>query len=272
MGGTRPDRLQREYFPDGSTPRTGAIPEMTFRLGIVVAMAREARMLQILHAPGGQVAVQVSGIGRARARATALKLLAEGTQALVSWGTAVALEPGLRPGQLLLPEQLLHPESGAIAVSGGWHHRLCRRLASQFSICDRPMVTTDRWLLSPSDKRRVGMETGAASADMESAELAAVAHQANVPFIVLRSIADSVETPVPHWLTDIIDPAGQVRLPGAIPAAIGHPKDWASLFRLARDFNAALGTLRQVAEGDLYARLQADAQTTNKTMELSQNA
>ncbi len=244
---------------------------MTVRLGIVVAMSSEARMLESRDGETGQIRVQVSGIGRSRARAAAQRLVTDGAQALISWGTAVSLDEQLQPGHLVLPQQLLHAESGPIPVSASWRTTLHDRLRARFTVFDRPMITTDELLQSPSDKRRVGMETGAVSADMESVEVALVAREAGVPFVVLRSVADSIETPVPHWLNGIIGPTGQISLLAAVPAALGHPKDWASLVRLARDFNTALKTLRQLAAEHLYSQLRPDIPTAGTAMESSQD-
>ncbi|MDQ3960203.1 MAG: purine phosphorylase, partial [Pseudomonadota bacterium] len=79
-------------------------------LGIVAALPAEARSLTGQRVPpgqairlGGATLLYVSGMGQARARSAADQLLGQGAQALVSWGTAGALERTLTAGTLILP-------------------------------------------------------------------------------------------------------------------------------------------------------------------------
>ena len=83
-------------------------------LGIVAALPAEARAAGALQTPLGE-AVSVAdrvllvrcGVGRVRAARAATAMLAAGAGSLLSWGTAAALDPGLAPGDLVLPGDVL---------------------------------------------------------------------------------------------------------------------------------------------------------------------
>ncbi len=84
------------------------------RLGIIAATAAEARTLakapippgELIHLPTGSLML-LSGMGAHRARLAARTLLENGATALVSWGVAGGLAPGLSPGSLILPETII---------------------------------------------------------------------------------------------------------------------------------------------------------------------
>ena len=223
------------------------------RLGIVVALAAEARTLGVRSYRSGQimtlshqVLVCVSGIGPARARAAGGRLLAHGANALLSWGTAVALDSDLAPGHLLLPRSILDADRSPEPISPDWQQKLYGQLSARFPITDRPMIGTLRVLTRPAQKRHLFAESGAVAADMESAELAAVAREAGVPFVVLRAIADSVDTNIPDWIAGKIDGFGRVRIASMLLPLIMHPTDWVGIAGLARDFRAALNALKTI--------------------------
>ena len=67
-------------------------------VGIVVGLAAEARIARRL---GWKVAI--GGGAAAGAEAAARRLIDEGSDALVSFGLAGALDPALRPGALIVP-------------------------------------------------------------------------------------------------------------------------------------------------------------------------
>lgn len=224
------------------------------RLGIVVALATEARTLglrgddprEIMTTPNGDVMVSISGIGAGNARVAGQRLLAQGADSLLCWGTAVALDASLAAGQLLLPRQVLQTDCTPLQISADWRQQLCDRLQARLSINEQPLIATDFILARPADKRRLFIESGAVAADMESAAVAELARDASVPFVILRAIADTFTTRFPAWTNDIIDEYGRLRRSGILRQLLSHPADWLSLFGLARDFRTALNTLRAV--------------------------
>ncbi len=225
------------------------------QLGIVVALAAEARSLGVHRSCGSEIMplsrrafVCVSGIGAAAARLAGERLLAQGANALLSWGTAAALDSQLAPGQLLLPQAVLTTDGLAMPVCRQWQQQLYRKFSERIPVCVQPLIATDRVLTRPNDKRQLFNQSGAVAADMESAAVAGVALDAGVPYAAVRAIADSADTVIPQWVTRCIDSFGRIRIASALPSLLAHPADWYRLAALARDFRAAQTTLGVVAE------------------------
>ncbi|MFQ6005909.1 MAG: hypothetical protein ACE5OQ_10435 [Woeseia sp.] len=225
------------------------------RVGIVVALAGEARTLGLRGHPSDEVVtlshdvlVSVSGIGATRARRAGTRLLADGAEALLSWGSVVALDGRLASGRLLVPRSVLDGDRQPVPVSRGWQQQLYGQLAARFQVTDGPLITTHRLLTRPAQKRRLFADSGAVAADMESAEVAAVAHEAGVPFAALRAVADRADSNIPDWITGSFDAYGRVRVSSLLPPLISNPLDWLDVAGLAKDFRAATSSLRAVFE------------------------
>jgi len=101
-----------------------------------------------------------------------------------------------------------------------------------------------------TEKRRLGRETGAAMADMESAAVAAVATEAGLPFAVLRAICDPAGRALAPAALVALDRSGRIgplRLawsvltrPGQVPLLIALARDAAMAQRALRKRLAAL--------------------------------
>lgn len=232
------------------------------RLGIVVALAAESRTLGLrgvpcksMTTPNGDVLVCISGIGAENARLASQRVLAQGANSLLSWGTAVALDTSLSAGQLLLPCQVLQADLTPLPTSSAWHKQLRDRLRLRFPVNEQPLISTECVLTHPADKQRLFVESAAVAADMESSAIAEVARDMDVPFAILRVIADTVTTRIPLWTSDIINEWGQLRYGRSLRQLLAHPTDWLSIFGLARDFRTALNTLSAVQQSGGLAQL-----------------
>ncbi|HZD53555.1 MAG TPA: purine phosphorylase, partial [Woeseiaceae bacterium] len=64
--------------------------------------------------------MRVSGVGPQRARGAARRLLADGAEALLSWGTATALAPWLEAGDVILPRGILRAGNAPLRVCEAW--------------------------------------------------------------------------------------------------------------------------------------------------------
>jgi adenosylhomocysteine nucleosidase len=223
-------------------------------LGIVVAMPAEARSLtQRRLVPGEQAQLQenislhLSGIGPKRARRAAEALLENGSTALLSWGTAGGLIPGLFPGVLIIPRRIIAADQTYYDVDLNWHAAIIRRLSSQRNLHTEPVAESAGVLASPAEKKALSHRTGAVAVDMESAAIAAVARGAKVPFMAVRAIVDSVDRPLPKITFVAFSSSGQLSLPRVLKGLLQHPMDLFGLARLGLNFRAAQGTLATVA-------------------------
>jgi hypothetical protein len=111
------------------------------------------------------------------------------------------------------------------------------------------LVGRDEPTGSPEEKAELFARSGAGAIDMESHAVAEVAAARNVPFLVIRAIADPAKRRLPPWLSAVIGTDGRP-LPRPLLAGLAaHPGDLAALLRLGGDARRALKALRRVAAG-----------------------
>ena len=223
-------------------------------LGIVVAMTTEARSLAgqavakhpSFHPPEG-VSIEISGVGPRQAHLASSKLLENGAKALASWGSAGGLVSEVFPGSLVLPRNILAANGTVYQADSHWHERLVRRLKGQMDLHTGPLTESKAVLTSPSEKMALFHRTGAVAVDMESAAVAAAAHQAGVPFVAIRAIADPVGLTVPQVVLTAADGFGRLRPFKLLERLAWHPAELLALIQLGRDFRAAHASLATVA-------------------------
>jgi adenosylhomocysteine nucleosidase len=224
------------------------------RLGVVVALPDEARPLQRFYAdslqpPAGRegVLLEITGVGARRAFAGAQALLQAGATALLSWGTAAGLQPELRPGALALPQVIIDGAGRRFLVDQAWHQRMVRLMEGVVDTVTGPLAESLVLLRGPGDKQDLYSRAGALTADMESAAVARAAHEAGVPFLAIRAVADHAAGIMPECVIRAIDPRGRIRVGRLLAWAALHPGDWAHFAILVRCFGDARRTLTRIA-------------------------
>jgi adenosylhomocysteine nucleosidase len=212
-------------------------------VAVVTGLLAEARCLR-----GLKMRIACTGGSAERAHAEALRLVAGGASALVSFGLAGGLVPELRPGDLLLPETVRSPSGESIRTHLPWRQRLSSVLqAGSVSISDGTLAGSARVVAVPSDKRALFETTGARAVDMESYVVAEVARNAGIPFVVIRAIADPADRAIPQPALEALRPDGRIRIPAIVGGVIRQPGQLSALVRLGRDTATALATLRRAA-------------------------
>ena len=204
-------------------------------LGIVVGLAAEARIARRF---GGRVAI--GGGTSEGARRAALGLAESGAAALLSFGLAGGLDPALRPGDVLVPRGVL--------VGGRRFETdpaLCRLLGGA---TPHVLLGGERIVAATADKQMLWRTTGCAAVDLESAAVAEVASDKNLPFAVLRAVCDPAGRAVPSAALAALDAGGAVAL-GRVLVSVGRrPGQLAALLALARDaVRARRALLRHLA-------------------------
>jgi len=223
-------------------------------LGIIVALTGEARSLtkdpipnaELIHLPDGTM-LNVSGVGPKRAAVASRTLLEKGATALLSWGSAGGLAPRLPPGSLILPKTVIASNQSLYHVDAVWHNSLCNRLEGHVDFHTEPLVESTMVARTSGEKMMLFRETGAIGVDMESATVANVAQEARVPFMVVRAIADSTDTPIPDSALNAVDELGRLSFLKLIQGLAEHPTELFALVRIARNYRAAQRTLATVA-------------------------
>lgn len=224
-------------------------------LGISAAMPGELSMLTRERLAVGEcrrlgpgVVVALSGVGPERARRAGEELIAQGAVALLSWGVAAGLDPGLAPGSLVLPREIIAADLAVYVVDHEWHERLRHGLIPKIAYHTGALAESEGVVESPAEKCLLRMKTEADAADMESAALARLAHEGGLRFCAVRAIVDPAGMALPRSVLESMDENGMMRLRRLLPKLLRHPGDLAALIRLGRFFGVARQTLARVAE------------------------
>lgn len=220
-------------------------------LGIVVALPIEAGCLGC-HAtrPGlqtlndGAVQVAVAGMGLERARTAAALLADRGVGALLSFGTAAALDPGLAAGDLILPVRVVSAQGEGYDCDADWLRRLAAAAGSD-ARPDETLAHAPVILQGVEDKCQLRAVTGASAADMESLAIAGTAIERSLPFAVVRAIVDAAAQGIPGSVAAATAPDGRISLPRLAHNLIMRPTEFAALMRLMLSFGAAHRRLRR---------------------------
>ena len=219
-------------------------------LGIVVSLPRELRTLTRQRIPVGSwraitdsTLVALSGVGGERAYTAGAVLISQGATALLSWGCAAALNDGVRPGCLLLPECIIGKNGEIHSVNIEWHQHLYRALRSKHPVQTEPLAESDAILKTAAEKRALAAQTNAAATDMESAAQARLAKDHGLPFMAIRAIVDTLSTDIPQSVVTALDPKGNVNLWKLLTGSTSQ--DWIKIARLGIQFNLAQRTLKR---------------------------
>ena len=204
-------------------------------IGAVVGLRAEARLLR-----GLGFRIGVGGGSQAGAEAAARRLVAEGAQALVSFGLAGGLQPALRPGKILVPREIILPTGERFATDP----ELSRRLGGA---TPHAVLGGDRVVGEKRAKNLLWKLTGAAAVDLESGAVARVAAEFGLPCAALRVICDPASRRLPPAVLAALDLDGKIALPPVLRALAANPLLLRDLLRLAADaFIARRALVRHV--------------------------
>lgn len=176
-------------------------------VAVLFALEREAGPFRRAARGLAHVSVHVSGVGRARARAAATRLVETRPSLVIAAGFCGALVPALRAGDVVRSPRVL---------------------------------TVDHLVSDPAEKRRLGATHDAV--DMESAAVEEVCAAAGVPFVAVRAVSDTVETALSPQLVTLLS-GGNVSAWRACAALARRPVLLGEFLRLARDTKVAARNL-----------------------------
>jgi adenosylhomocysteine nucleosidase len=212
--------------------RPAAVELMTLEGPVfLVGFAAEAKIARRSGWP-----VAIGGGSPAGAARAVEQLLQAGARGIVSFGLAGGLDPALPAGTLIVPDAVIangrvwRTDAALSERLGGKTGHLCLGL--------------DHVVALREDKRRLGRETGAALADMESGAVATAASASGIPFAVLRAICDSADTSLPPAALVALDSAGHIAPARLARSILTNPGQIGTLISLAQDAAAARRALR----------------------------
>jgi adenosylhomocysteine nucleosidase len=219
--------------------------------GVVVGLAVEARIARRLGLP-----VAIGGGTAPGAEAAARRLVQAGATGLISFGLAGGLDPGLRPGTVLIAAEVLcQRDRDARTETNGMARAMCRfatdpRLSSRLGgVTGHVVLGADMIVADADAKRALQRATGAAAVDLESGSVARVAAEHGLPFAVLRAICDPAQRDLPPAALIALDQHGAIGLARVLWSVLAHPAQVPALLVLAADAAAARRALRDAVIG-----------------------
>jgi hopanoid-associated phosphorylase len=192
-----------------------------------------ARSQQVKAIPGGGDARRLGGLIQEQ--------IARGGKAILSFGIAAGLAPGLDAGRCVVGSEVVSESNRTrYAVTRTWTAELRKRLASvEFA----PIAGVDHPLAATAEKLALHGRTQAVAADMESHIAAELAARHGLPFAALRVIADPVERQLPPAALVGMRPDGEIDIAAVIASLAKKPTQLRALMGLAFDTRRAFAEL-----------------------------
>jgi adenosylhomocysteine nucleosidase len=250
-------RLPKQLF--------SGIRGMQNKPGMVIALASEASALlgrmkwrnenggqkSIVQLPGAcELKVALAGVGTRNAESAAADLISQGVTSMISAGIAGGLDPKLKAADIVIATDVLQldptgiggpwpAETKAVALADAQLSRNNLRTHSG------TILTAETGALTCSDKASLFRQSGALTVDMESAAVARMAAQANLPFFGLRAVCDPAGQSVPEQLYACLNPDGSIRLPTVMYSILLRPGLLKPMLGMGLAFSSARRALRK---------------------------
>lgn len=205
---------------------------------IVTGLAYEARMI----AGPGHVTM-CSGGSPERLRRV-LRGLTPAYRAVISFGIAGGLDPGLSPGDVVLAQGIVVGNVRWFAHPGLTQDWLQRLSVKGMNVVEAEIAGVEAPVRSPVAKAALRSATGAAAVDMESHVAAEFATTCGVPFAAIRAICDPANHSLPPFVGEALDAKGTLDWRHVLRMVVRQPRQIALLPRLAHDASAAFAGLR----------------------------
>jgi hopanoid-associated phosphorylase len=201
---------------------------------VVCGLKREAKIVE----RAGFVAIAGGGEMVRREAALEQAITAGGVEAMLSAGIAGALDPALKPGDVVIgtiPSLFSH-EVGS----------LVERLRVLLPEAHLGAITgSDTIAATINQKRDLRAATGALAVDMESHVAARVAERHGVPFAILRTISDGADHVLPPAALVGMNPDGGIAIGAVIASLARHPGQLPELIRTGRCAELAFTALER---------------------------
>jgi adenosylhomocysteine nucleosidase len=213
---------------------------------VVTGLAMEARI-----AAGPGVDVLCSGCDPARLRVLLDNVAPSRYSGVISFGVSGALDPALRPGDILVATEI-RSDAGAWALGSPFSRAVVDRLGraggagnghapihAAFAGVNAPVIEA----ISKADLRH---RTGAAAVDMESHVAAGFGAAVGLPVCAIRVISDPAHRCLPALATRALKANGRVNLAAIAASVAGNPRQIPLLIQAGRDARIAFAALRRV--------------------------
>lgn len=205
----------------------------------ITGLAAEARVARRL----GLRAVAAGG-NADRTTAEIERLVAAGASGFVSFGICGGLDPALASGTMLLPAAARSETGERYAVDQAWHDALMATLrAAGLSVSTGDILGAAAIVHTPARKAALFRESGTVAVDLESHLVARAARAAEIPFVIVRAVADPAGRGLPAAALVGLDAEGRVALGAVLSSIARRPGQIPALLQVALDTRRALGAL-----------------------------
>ncbi len=184
-----------------------------------------------------------SGTGRERAsRATEALIFGHHPRWIISAGFAGALDERLKQGDILVADSVVD-ESGQQFV-------IDLKLPPGPRLHVGRLVTVDRVIREPDEKRRIGQQHQAMAVDMETLGVADVCSQRKTRFLSVRIVIDGVNRTLPRDIDLMVNKKSTAgRLGAAAGAIMRRPSSVKDMWQLKEDALVASESLAKFLVG-----------------------
>ncbi len=214
------------------------------KICIIVATRKEAEIVKGVP----EISFIISGVGSKNAQKAVSYAVTKGVSYIISFGTAGGLSPTLKKGDVVIPEQILkYNEEKALSVDPMWHKQVVALLKEPpFTLSTENLLSIERVILDPVQKKRLYLETGCVSLDMESYFIAQACSEKKMHFLCIRGISDTYSMKIPDWISLCIDSSGRFLPYSFIKELIKHPFHIKEIICISDGFFKVKKSLRYV--------------------------
>jgi hypothetical protein len=208
------------------------------RLATVLCTSGLAIEAKIARAAGFSAVIRAGNRDRTAAlvAATAAK-----TDYLVSFGIAGGLAPHLAAGTVIVSSEVVSERCRWVVEPQ--YRRRASEFARSIGAVEGPVLGASSILATQVEKRRAWVATRALAVDLESEIVARTATVLGIPFIVLRTIADTARRDLPPASLIPLGPDGEPHVLRVLAAVLRRPFQVAGMIGLAQETRMALSAL-----------------------------
>lgn len=200
-------------------------------------------------AAGDGVVAICSGANPARLRTLLNDIDPKKFRAVISFGLAGGLDPALRPGDVLIADEI-------VAGAKTWRANHDLASALQAALNEKALrcrfAGADATVMTPHAKTALRVATNAAAVDMETHIAAEFAESAKLPWGALRAVCDPASRALPPLATAGLKPDGGIDFAATLKSLARDPLQIPALIRTGIDTGIAVAALRR-ARGRLGA-------------------
>lgn len=192
-------------------------------------------------AAGGGVVTVCFGANPSRLRAFLNETDPKNFRAVISFGLAGGLDPALRPGHLLIADQVVG--AGTFQANSDMNRVLQSALGGKIRRCH--FAGVDTAAMTPQSKAALRAATGASAVDMETHVVAEFAERGHLPWGALRAVCDPASRALPPLATAGLKPDGGIDFGATLKSLARNPLQIPALIRTGIDTAIAVAALRR---------------------------